>query len=89
MPTNIRFEATRVCGDGGEREGRLAYVRGVLVAVLSRLTPEDLADETNGELWFVEAGFGKWGIISTPPHEPFESLEEAAAWIADIDSGGE
>lgn len=59
-------------------EGRLAFVDGTLVAILVRLSGDEVA-ELRGH-WFVEAGFGPCEVRQ---QTTFANLNEAREWIAD------
>lgn len=77
----MRCEATRVWGDGGDREAMLVYARDALAAVLSRLDADDVGGGDAAGSWFVEAGFGSCGPVASTRPEPFVTLDAAAAWV--------
>ena len=62
-------------GLADDQEGRLVFVRDVLVAVLVRLS--DLHGPKAG-CWFLEAGFGRLDVAE---HPTFPDLGAAEAWV--------
>lgn len=80
--SDITLQAMPVMADGGSHEGRLVLADGQLVAVFTRVTPEEtVGGQERAEGWFLEAGFGPCsGLVSaTPP--VLASLDEALAWV--------
>lgn len=61
-----------------DREGLLVFWGADLLAVLVRLSPE--THDSQGGLWFLEAGFGA-GADKWPPQ--FSSPEAAEPWFAE------
>lgn len=74
--TEVELQPVRV-SLGNDREGRLAFVGGSLVALLVCLS--DLHGDDAGS-WFLEAGFGD---LDGPNPPLFPDLDTARAWIAD------
>jgi hypothetical protein len=75
----MSFEPARVRVNESEaREARLVRLDGAIVAVLSRVRP----DEVEGESleWHLEAGFGP---CFSPAGRVFASLDEASRWITE------
>lgn len=58
-----------------DRDGRLVFMDGALVAVLVRLS--DLHDGLSGS-WFLEAAFG---LMNVTEHPVFPTLDAAQAWV--------
>jgi hypothetical protein len=60
--------------NGHDNEGALVFGNGLLVAVLSRLSPQHGASEGR---WFLECGFG----VVSGCHEEFADIDAAIAWL--------
>ncbi|KQP31058.1 hypothetical protein ASF49_10765 [Methylobacterium sp. Leaf104] len=72
----MKLQPVQVATGSSDRESRLVFEDGLLVAVLVQLSSEH--DSEAGH-WFLEAGFGR----VDDPHAPiFADLDEAQAWIA-------
>jgi hypothetical protein len=88
MP-DITLQSISVMIDGGAHDGQLVLSDGHLVAVLSRVTPEETAGgRGQAEGWFLEAGFGPCGPVMSVSPPVFADVEEAIAWIRSrLDAG--
>lgn len=64
-----------IVATGEDGEGFLVFGDGVLFAVLVRLSS---AHGGQAGCWFLEKGFG---ILDAPQPEPFETVDDATAWI--------
>lgn len=76
MQDDLTFQTAPVMIGAEAAEGRLAFFKGRLVAVLVRLSGAHYGSMECR--WFVEAGFGP---CAEAYPEPFETLKDAAAWI--------
>jgi hypothetical protein len=72
----LKLRSVEIATGSNDRESRLVFDDGMLVAILVRLSGEhgSLADK-----WFLEVGFGPVKDIHAPL---FDDLETAKAWIA-------
>jgi hypothetical protein len=86
MP-DIVLQSVSVVTDRGSREGRLVMAGADLVAVLTRVTPEESPSKDNPggnnrfPGWFLEAGFGPCGPLMVVTPSVFASLDEAVEWV--------
>lgn len=72
----MKLQPVQIATGSNDRESRLVFSDGILVAVLVQLSSEH--DSEAGH-WFLEVGFGR----VEDPHAPiFVDLDEAQAWIA-------
>ncbi len=72
----MKLQPVQIATGSNDRESRLVFSDGILVAVLVQLSSEH--DSKAGH-WFLEVGFGR----VEDPHAPlFMDLDEAQAWIA-------
>jgi hypothetical protein len=60
--------------NGDDNEGALVFSGGLLIAVLSRLSPQH--EKSEGR-WFLECGFG----VVSDCHEEFADIDAAIAWL--------
>jgi len=75
----IEFLPMEVLTDGGSEEGRLVLADGCLAAVVVSVSSEE-AGQASG--WFLEAGFGSCGILTTAVGPVFPSLADVEAWVS-------
>ncbi|KQP85377.1 MULTISPECIES: hypothetical protein [unclassified Methylobacterium] len=72
----LKLQPVQIATGSNDRESRLVFEDGLLVAVLVQLSSEH---DSHAGHWFLEAGFGR----VEDPHAPiFADLREAQAWIA-------
>jgi hypothetical protein len=72
----MKLQPVQIATGSNDRESRLVFEDGMLVAVLVQLSSEHVSEAGH---WFLEVGFG----CVEDPHAPiFADLEEAQAWIA-------
>ncbi len=88
MP-DITLRSISVMIDGGAHDGQLVLCDGHLVAVLSRVTSAETAGgHGQAEGWFLEAGFGPCGPLTSVMPPVFAHVEEAIAWVRNrLDTG--
>ena len=81
MP-DITLQPMPVMIDGGSHEGRLVLAGGSLVAVFARVTAEETAGgQGQAEGWYLEAGFGPCGDVTSVTPPVFAAVDEAVAWV--------
>ncbi len=82
MTPNITLQTVSVVSDGGSHEGRLILADGNLVAVVVRVTAEEVSGGGGhpGD-WFLEAGFGPCGTLKTASQPVFATLDDAVEWV--------
>lgn len=76
--TEFSFQEIRLATTPKGEAGVLVMRESHLVAVLTRIGPDEHHDEHAGE-WFLEIGFGRLNGY----HKLFGSVEEATRWISD------
>ncbi|WP_019905564.1 hypothetical protein [Methylobacterium sp. 77] len=74
---NLHLQPVQVATGCQDREGRLVFDEGLLLAILVRLS--DMHGDDAGR-WCLEIGFGPLSGLQPPP---FIDLDAAQAWIAD------
>ncbi|GJD63134.1 hypothetical protein [Methylobacterium frigidaeris] len=79
MSARITLDHVLVDTGSADSEGRLAYLDGRLIGVLTRLDPDLHRELSFGRHWYLEAGFGR--IASEPRPPVFPSLDAARAWL--------
>jgi hypothetical protein len=80
--TDVRFEAVTIYTGSLDKEGGLAFVSDLLVAVLVRLSAQHGAAAGS---WFLEHGFG---VLDHPAERIFASLDDARAWLESVPIDG-
>ncbi|MGX7704686.1 hypothetical protein [Methylobacterium sp. Gmos1] len=80
MSSPITLDHVRVETGSADSEGRLAYLDGRLIGVLTLLDPDLHGELGFGRHWYLEAGFGRAAGEPRPP--VFPSLDAARAWLA-------
>ena len=73
---SLHLQPVQIASDCDDRDSRLVFADGLLMAVLVRLS--DLHEEDAG-MWYLEAGFGP---VSGPEEPSFPNLDAAQDWIA-------
>lgn len=71
----MKLEPVQIATGSNDRESRLVFEDGMLVAVLVQLSSEHYSEAGH---WFLEAGFGRVENVHAPI---FADLDEAQAWI--------
>lgn len=79
MPGEISMQVVPVQCGSERLDGRLVYVDGAIVAVLTHLKGAHYG--RNNGAWYIEAGFGTRGIARNV--DPFPTLEAVTDWIQD------